>query len=60
MIALLLALLAVIVATILLAGLCVWIISWNGDDEEQEGVEEAAEVQMQAEHDDGRCAQRYR
>jgi hypothetical protein len=31
---------ALIVATILLAGLCVWIISWNGDDEEQEVAEE--------------------
>ena len=25
---------ALIVATILLAGLCVWIIGWNGEDEE--------------------------
>jgi hypothetical protein len=33
---------ALIVATILLAGLCVWIISWNGDDEEPEVDEEAA------------------
>ena len=34
---------ALIVATILLAGLCVWIISWNGDDDEQEVVEQADE-----------------
>jgi protein-S-isoprenylcysteine O-methyltransferase Ste14 len=34
---------ALIVATILLAGLCVWIISWNGDEEEQEAVEEPGE-----------------
>ena len=27
---------ALIVATILLAGLCVWIIGWNGEEEEQE------------------------
>ena len=26
---------ALIVATILLAGLCVWIIGWNGEEEEQ-------------------------
>jgi hypothetical protein len=32
---------ALIVATILLAGLCVWIIGWNGDAETQE--EEAVE-----------------
>ena len=31
---------ALIVATILLAGLCVWIISWNGEEDEQEVVEE--------------------
>jgi hypothetical protein len=34
---------ALIVATILLAGLCVWIISWNGDDDEQEVVEQTTE-----------------
>jgi hypothetical protein len=28
-------LLALVVATILLAGLCVWIIGWEDDDEEQ-------------------------
>ena len=27
---------ALIVATILLAGLCVWIISWNGEEDEKE------------------------
>lgn len=27
---------ALIVATILLAGLCVWIIGWDGDGDEQE------------------------
>ena len=27
---------ALIIATILLAGLCVWIIGWNGDGEEEE------------------------
>lgn len=32
---------ALIVTTILLAGLCVWIIGWNGDEEENE-EEEAA------------------
>jgi protein-S-isoprenylcysteine O-methyltransferase Ste14 len=26
---------ALIVTTILLAGLCVWIIGWNGDEEEK-------------------------
>lgn len=26
---------ALIVATILLAGLCVWIIGWNGDEKEE-------------------------
>jgi hypothetical protein len=26
---------ALIVATILLAGLCVWIIGWNGEEEDQ-------------------------
>lgn len=26
---------ALIVTTILLAGLCVWIIGWNGDEEEE-------------------------
>jgi protein-S-isoprenylcysteine O-methyltransferase Ste14 len=26
---------ALIVATIILAGLCVWIIGWNGGDEEE-------------------------
>ena len=31
---------ALIVATILLAGLCVWIISWNGEEEQQAVVEE--------------------
>jgi hypothetical protein len=33
---------ALIVATILLAGLCVWIISWNGeeDEKEQQQIEE--------------------
>jgi protein-S-isoprenylcysteine O-methyltransferase Ste14 len=33
---------ALIIATILLAGLCVWIIGWNGDEEteEEEAVEE--------------------
>jgi hypothetical protein len=34
---------ALIVATILLAGLCVWIIGWDGDEEEIE--EEQAETQ---------------
>lgn len=33
---------ALIVTTILLAGLCVWIIGWNGDEEEKENEEEAA------------------
>jgi hypothetical protein len=28
---------ALIVTTILLAGLCVWIIGWNGDEEEEKG-----------------------
>jgi len=27
---------ALIVATILLAGLCVWIISWDGEEKEEE------------------------
>ena len=27
---------ALIVTTILLAGLCVWIISWNGEEDEKE------------------------
>jgi hypothetical protein len=27
---------ALIVATILLAGLCVWIISWDGEEEEED------------------------
>jgi hypothetical protein len=27
---------ALIVTTILLAGLCVWIISWNGEEKEEE------------------------
>jgi hypothetical protein len=31
---------ALIVATILLAGLCVWIIGWDGEEEEEEGAEE--------------------
>ena len=33
---------ALIVATVLLAGLCVWIIGWNGDEEteEEEAVKE--------------------
>ncbi len=31
---------AMIVATILLAGLCVWIIGWNGEEEEEEQEEE--------------------
>jgi hypothetical protein len=33
---------ALIVATVLLAGLCVWIIAWNGDEvtEEEEAVKE--------------------
>ena len=29
-------LLALVVATILLAGLCVWIIGWEDDDEDEE------------------------
>jgi hypothetical protein len=33
---------ALIVATILLAGLCVWIISWNGEEEEPVVEEQAA------------------
>ncbi len=28
---------ALIGATILLAGLCVWIVGWNGEEEEQRG-----------------------
>ncbi len=28
---------ALIVATILLAGLCVWIVGWNGEEGEQRG-----------------------
>ena len=32
---------ALIVATILLAGLCVWIIGWEDEDEEGEDTEEA-------------------
>jgi hypothetical protein len=31
---------ALIVATILLAGLCVWIIGWDGEDEEEDAEEE--------------------
>jgi MFS superfamily sulfate permease-like transporter len=31
---------ALIVATILLAGLCVWIIGWEDEDEEREGAEQ--------------------
>jgi hypothetical protein len=31
---------ALIVATILLAGLCVWIIGWDGEEEEEEDTEE--------------------
>jgi hypothetical protein len=30
---------ALIVATIALAGLCVWIINWNGDEEKEEGTD---------------------
>ena len=40
---------ALIVATILLAGLCVWIIGWNGEEEEgsdAEAVEEEEEIQV--------------
>ncbi len=33
---------ALIVATILLAGLCVWIISWNGEEDEPVVEEQAA------------------
>jgi MFS superfamily sulfate permease-like transporter len=32
-------LLALVVATILLAGLCVWIIGWEDDDEEEQPTE---------------------
>ena len=32
--------LALIVACILVAGACVWIISWEGDDETDAGIEE--------------------
>jgi hypothetical protein len=35
--------LALIVATIVLAGLCVWIIGWNGDEDEPEPEPEAGE-----------------
>jgi predicted tellurium resistance membrane protein TerC len=28
---------ALVIATILLAGLCIWIISWDGEEEEEEG-----------------------
>jgi hypothetical protein len=31
---------ALIMATIVLAGLCVWIISWNGEEEEGEAEAE--------------------
>jgi hypothetical protein len=34
---------ALIVATIVLAGLCVWIIGWNGEEEEPEPELEAEE-----------------
>ena len=34
---------ALIVATILLAGLCVWIIGWDGDEDIAEGQETAPE-----------------
>ena len=40
---------ALIVATILLAGLCVWIIGWNGEEEESSdavAVEEEEEIQV--------------
>ena len=30
------------VATVLLAGLCAWIISWEADEEPEEGTEEGA------------------
>jgi hypothetical protein len=33
---------ALVVATILLAGLCVWIISWEGGNEEEGGQQEEA------------------
>jgi hypothetical protein len=31
---------ALIVATIVLAGLCVWIIGWDGDDDTAEGTQD--------------------
>ena len=34
---------ALIVATIVLAGLCVWIIGWNGEEDEPEPEPEAGE-----------------
>ncbi len=36
---------ALIIATVLLAGLCVWIIGLDGDEEEGETEEEAEEVE---------------
>jgi hypothetical protein len=32
-----------IVVTILVAGACIWIISWGDDDEVEDGLEETAE-----------------
>lgn len=38
---------ALIVATILLAGLCIWIIGWDSEEEKEEEVEKE-EVQSEA------------
>ncbi len=32
-----------IIVTVLVAGACVWIISWGDDDEDEEGLDETAD-----------------
>jgi predicted tellurium resistance membrane protein TerC len=36
---------ALIIATILLAGLCIWIIGWDGNEEKKEEEEDKTETQ---------------
>jgi predicted tellurium resistance membrane protein TerC len=38
---------ALIIATILLAGLCIWIIGWNGNEEKEEEGEEKDTTETQ-------------
>ncbi len=37
---------SLVVATILTAGLCIWIISWEDEEEEEANDESAAEVEV--------------